>query len=70
METYYFIRVVKIYNLKGKVKEDVAQWVRALDALSEDLGSILSAHVMVYKHLLMPVPGTVTVSFCLSGTAT
>lgn len=30
---------------------ELAQWLRALAALSEDLGSILSTHMQAYNHL-------------------
>jgi hypothetical protein len=39
------------------VAEEVAEWLKLLTALAEDLGSILSTNMVACKHLVSPVLG-------------
>ena len=43
--------VLTVYYNFYKATGEMAQWLRALDALAEDLGSILSHPHVVHNHL-------------------
>jgi hypothetical protein len=43
----------------------MGQGLRALADLPEDLGSILSSHIVAHNYLLTPVPGHLMLSFGL-----
>jgi hypothetical protein len=45
----------------------MAQWLKPLAALPEDLGSISSTHMMAHNHPITPVPGDPTPSSGVHG---